>query len=144
MQYGYPDTWQHTLVASLATAAGGYLLESWQKAKPADALPVAAEGLGFVATAFAHRFVRHPLLSEVAEGLQYGTAWGLGRWAADITTTIGDHAPGAPAPWMPGVAAATSPVLPVPNRSDIGLVTPLPPTAAVTQPYRYTRRQVAY
>lgn len=128
------------LVATFGAAAGGYLLESWQKASPGSPLPLATGGATLVGTALGRRITRHPILSETMEALQYGSSWGLGRWAADITTTIGNHAPGAAVPWMPGTSAGAPTALVDP----VNLVTPLPSHQPVTGTYRYNRRRTAY
>ena len=129
------------LVGTFTAAAGGYLLESWQKAKPGDALPVATEMATLVGGALGRRLTRHPIVSETMEALQYGSAWGLGRWTADITTTLGGQAPGAAPPWMPGQASGTTGLVDQPLPLD--LVTPLTPTQPVTTSYHYTRRRLA-
>lgn len=138
------DSLTSQLVATFGAAAGGYLLESWQKAANGSPWPVAAEGGTLVGSAIARRLTRHPILNETAEAMQYGSAWGLGRWAADITTTIGGKAPGAAPPWMPGSTSSSGYEAPPNPGIPTDLVQPLIPNSPVTESYRYNRRRVAY
>lgn len=130
------------VIASVTTAALGYGVESWQKAQPGNALPVATEMGLFVGGTVGRRIGHHPVWRETMEGIQYGTAWGLGRWTADITPTIGGHGPGVAPPWMPGSSSTTG-MVDLNPPAPVDLVTALPPNQPLTTQYQYTRRRVA-
>jgi len=139
------------LAATVGSLVGGYVFATLGKAKPGSPWTVAGEAGTLAAASVARRLTQSPYLSAIAEGLQYGTAFGLGEWVGEATTTLGHHGPGAVQPWLPGGSAGTagsslasaSLARPKAEVARADLVQPLPVTGPTTL-YRFQRRRTAY
>jgi hypothetical protein len=134
------------LAATLGTLVGGYLFSTLGKAKPGNPWTVAGEAGTLAAAAVTRRLTNRPYLSAIAEGLQYGTAFGLGEWIGEATTTLGHHGPGAVQPWLPGGSTSTASASLAQPKAEVAradIVQPLPTTGPTTL-YRFQRRRTAY
>jgi len=141
------------LVAALGALIAGYFVTSWQKVKPNNPWPIAAEGGALAVGAATRRMTRRPYLQAIAEGLEYGSAFGIGQWIGAATTTLGHSAPGAVQPWLPSVPAAGTPAsgtttdvvtAAAPDVAAEALVAPLPASSGGGTLYQFRRRRTAY
>lgn len=89
------------VVSALFSALGGYGVNSLAKAGMPGTALITDAVLGVGGLTIKHHFDDRPYVHETLEALGYGGFWGMGAWAADATTTFGNHGPGSAPFWQP-------------------------------------------
>lgn len=82
-----------TLAGAAAGILSGYLVDSWQKAKPGNVLPTVVHTVAGVAALAGRRWGRSDWVHEVLEGVGYGAFSRLGTFIAANTKTLGGIKP---------------------------------------------------